>query len=366
MTSMRMDSADTTQATGTGNLVILGGAGDVGRRLIRLVSAKDEWTVWAVSRRGQLAEGTRPNVKAIKLDVASPGAAGTLPKDAIFVNLTEATPLGMVAEILESGGTVLDTSATPDYVAGLIKAAAGKAGCLITGVGTAPGLSTLMGADLARDARVQTLRIGLELGMGRHYGQAAAEWFFRTLGEPYDDPVTGRAVFPGTNPWSFMFAGAKAPRVALDIGFPDTGIFPNERGGQVQHYLAVAPPFVTRLVAVAQWFGFGRWMAGHAQQLTRLLQRLPPIGPTSTRIAAVAFDREGNEIASHLFEGGDQADLTAAMVLLTIEAIGSGHVGQGRSNSIVDHLDLAQVPNGLRRYLPEMQTIDLNTRHSPN
>lgn len=307
-----------------------------------------------------------PNLVAITLDVARHGVARALPEDAIVVNLTEATPPGLIAKILARGGTVLDTSATPSYVDGLARAADGKSGRLVTGVGTAPGLSTLMGADLARDTRVRTLRIGLELGMGRHYGQAAAEWFFRALGQPYDDPATGRSTVPGTNPWRFSFARNEAPRLAINIGFPDAGIFPDGREDRVHHYVAVDPPFVTRLFAVAQRLGLERWIARHSPRLTKLSQWLPKIGPTRTRIAAVAFDRDGKEIASHLFEGGDQADLTGAMILLTVEAIRSGDARQIGGSSIVNHLDFAQALTGLRRHFPETKSIDTNTRQKPN
>ena len=281
------------------NLVILGGSGDVGSRLVRLLSDHQEWKVWAVSRRNRAVETAHENVVYTALDVARPDAAHSLPDDAMVVNLTEATPPGLVAEILARGGTVLDTSATPSYVHALIRAADGTNGCLVTGVGTAPGLSTLMAAALASDKRVETLRIGVELGMGRHYGQAAAEWFFRTLGQPYDDPATGRSILPGTNPWKFSFAQNEAPRMALDVAFPDKGIFPNGREGCVRHYLAGDPPLVTRFFAVSKWLGLGRWMAGHSLRLAEFSHWLPPIGPIRTRMAAVAFDHDGGHNHPH-------------------------------------------------------------------
>ena len=361
MTRLRIDSTRTTRATEVRNLVILGGSGDVGQRLIRLFSANGEWKIWAVSRRRRPADSAHPNLVAMTLDVAHHGVARALPEDAIVINLTEATPPRLVAEILTRGGTFLDTSATPNYVDGLAKAADGKSGRLVTGVGTVPGLSTLMGADLTRDAQVRTVRIGLELGMGRHYGQAAAEWIFRTLGQPYDDPATGRSILPGTNPWRFSFAQNEAPRMALDVAFPDKGIFPNGRGGCVRHYLAGDPPLVTRFFTVSKWLGLGRWMAGHSLRLAEFSHWLPPIGPIRTRMAAVAFDGDDNEIGSHLFEGGDQADLTAAMILLVVEAVRTGDVHQTGGISIVDHLELAQALNGLRRHFPDVQTSHTTT-----
>ena len=108
------------------NLVILGGSGDVGSRLVRLLSDHQEWKVWAVSRRNRAVETAHENVVYTALDVARPDAAHSLPDDAMVVNLTEATPPGLVAEILARGGTVLDTSATPSYVHALIRAADGS------------------------------------------------------------------------------------------------------------------------------------------------------------------------------------------------------------------------------------------------
>ena len=267
-----------------GNLVILGGSGDVGSRLVRLLSDHQEWKVWAVSRRSRAVETTLKNVVYSALDVARPGAAKSLPEDAIVVNLPEATPPELVAERLARSETVLDTSATPRYVDALIRAAAGTNGCLVTGVGMAPGLSTLMAADLASNERVETLRIGLELGMGRHYGQAAAEWFFRALGLPYDDPFTGRSVVPGEKPWRFNFTRNEAPRLALDVAFPDEGIRPSGGEVRVHHYLAVDPPFVTRLFAVAQRLGLGRWMSEHSRRLIKLSEWLPQFGQFRIRL----------------------------------------------------------------------------------
>lgn len=322
------------------------------------------WEVWAVSRRAHLSGREFANARTLNLDLAGPEAAGVLPRGGIFVNLTEATPPELVAEILSKGGTVLDTSATPEYVDALVRVAVGKVGLLISGVGTAPGISTLIGADLARDRRVRALDVGLELGMGRHYGPAASEWFFRTLGTSYGDPGSGRAVKPGMNLRRFVFEPTKAPRTALDIGFPDVPMFPAGREGQVRYYLAVDPPFVTRLVAVALWLGLGPWIARHAKVLAKRLQRLPEIGHSGSRIVVAAFDHNNKQIASHLFEGGDQADLTAAMILLTIDSVWSGGAEQGGAQSIVNYLDLEQALRGLQRHFSD-GTITMDGKKYP-
>lgn len=88
------------------NLVILGGSRDIGSRLIRLLYNHDEWKVWAVSRRSRAVETTHENVVYTTLDVSRPGAANFPPEGAIVVNLTEATPPGLVAKILARRGTV--------------------------------------------------------------------------------------------------------------------------------------------------------------------------------------------------------------------------------------------------------------------
>lgn len=353
------EDAQIASVTGARSVVILGGTGDVGRRLIPMLATVGPWEIWAVSRRDHLTGPELSNARTLNLDLAGPEAARVLPRGAIFVNLTEATPPGLVAEILSKGDTVLDTSATPEYVDALVRVAVGKAGLLIPGVGTAPGLCTLLGADLARDRRVRALDVGLELGMGRHYGPAASEWFFRTLGASYRDPGSGRTVKPGMNLRRFVFAPTEAPRTALDIGFPDIAIFPAGREGQVRYYLAVDPPIVTRLVAVALWLGLGPWIARHARLLAKQSQRLPKIGHSGTRIVVAAFDHNNKQIESHLFEGGDQADLTAAMVLLTIDSVCSGGDEQGGAQSIMNYLDLEQALRGLQRRFPD-GTITMN------
>ena len=107
-------------------------------------------------------------------------------------------------------------------------------------------------------------------------------------------------------------------------------------------------------------------MSEHSRRLTKLSEWLPQFGQLRTRIAAVAFDRDGKEIAANLFEGGDQADLTAAMILVTLDAMRFGDARQAGANSIVDHLDLEQALSGLRRHLAGGAAIHTNAWQRPN
>lgn len=257
----------------------MGGTGDVGRRVVPLLLDHTDCPITLASRQGG-ADADR--VRQIQLDVRAPEAAGQITPGATVINLTEATPPAVAAEIVRKGGVFLDTSADPDYVAALDEAmaAAGGPGTGVLCVGTAPGLSTLMAAHVARSGAVMSVEFGIELGMGRHYGPAATEWFFRAIGKTYqvNDPHGQHSQLPGTERRRFAFADRERSRLALGIGFPHRGIQSAGKVLAVHSYLAVSPTLVTHAVAFLLRLGLGAALARRARSLTRLMLALPALG----------------------------------------------------------------------------------------
>ncbi|MFT6658961.1 hypothetical protein [Maritalea sp.] len=345
------------------DFVLIGGTGDVGHRLTRLLLEHTNSSITIVSRSGN--KDTNQNsarVTYTALDVKGPNVADALPHKAVVINLTEATPPEFAAQIVQRGGSFLDSSATPDYVSSLAQAigAADGTGTGVLCVGTAPGLSTLMAADLAATNGVVGMEIGLELGMGRHYGPAATEWFFRALGEAYAVRNNDRieTVRPGQVHRRFVFGQHEPARQALGIGFPGQGIFGSSlpsQGQAVQTFLAVDPPYVTRSLGMLLGLGLGPWMAQRARGLTRLMMRLPGLGASRTRIVAAAQMANEQPSSSHHFTGGDQAELTAAMLLITASSIDGTLSGKNGLTTISDHLTLGKALAQLHVILPDME-----------
>ena len=340
-----------------GTVVLIGGTGDVGGRQVRLLFAYTAARILLVSRSG-VVSGDR--VEALRLDIAGKDAAGKLPPGATVVNLTEATPRSVAAEVVRNGGSFLETSASPDYLKALRQdvLVAGGTGTAILCVGAAPGLSTLMAAELLRDTEAEKVDIGLELGMGRHYGQAATEWSIGSLSFPYRLSGSGNAfVAPGALRRSFAFGRGCRARPALGIGLAVDGFADGSGSGPaalVRTFLAIDPPFVTRAVGLLLRLGLGPVLSRRKRGVTRALRRLPELGQARTRIVVEVRDPDGSVVASRHVSAGDQAEVTAAMILATIRALSAADRPMPGLSSIVDHLTFAGALNDLRLLLPGM------------
>ncbi|WP_233417298.1 hypothetical protein [Halovulum marinum] len=337
--------------------MLIGGSGDVGRRLVPLLLDHMSDSILVVSRAGNAPDD---RAKALRLDIADADAAAGLPPGATVVNLSEATPPSIAAHIVRTGGRFLESSASPDYVQAITRAAVatGGPGMAVVCTGTAPGLSTLMAAEIAQMKGCATIDIGLELGMGRHYGAAATEWSIGAVGTVYRlSGVTGTMVRPGDMRRSFAFQRTGRERPALGIGFPQQGIA--GRSGtsstvRARTFLAFDPPHVTRLVWLLLRLGLGPALMRRKHGLTRILMRLPSLGRTCTRIEVEAQGPDGGVLASRHLTAGDQAEVTAAMILATIRAIHSEEAPLSGATTIVDHLTLSGALDALRGLLPEM------------
>lgn len=352
-----MSSSGDQARTNPGPVVLIGGSGDVGRRLVALLPDEAGADIRVVSRRGQAPDD---RVTPLKLDITAADAAAWLPEGATVVNLTEATPPSIAAHVVRTGGLFLETSASPEYVSAIEQAMAqaGGPGTGVVCVGAAPGISTLLAADVAKADGCATVDIGIELGMGRHYGVAATEWSIGALGAPYRvSDADSTAIQPGELVQSFAFERTGRARFAFGIGFARQGIAPPPDARapvSVRAFLAFDPPVATRLVWLLLRLGLGPALARNKRGLARNLMRLPSMGRTNSRIVAEARGADGGVLASRHFAAGDQAEVTAAMILATIRAIYQAATPPHGATTIADHLTLSGAIESLRHILPGM------------
>ena len=338
-----------------GTVVLIGGTGDVGGRLVRLLLDHTSARILLVSRSGV---GSGDRVEALRLDIAGKDVTGKLPLCATVINLTEATPPTIAVEVVRKGGNFLETSASPDYVQVLRREVTGVGGpgTAVTCVGAAPGLSTLMTAELVRAKEAVAVDIGLELSMGRHYGRAATEWFVDALGRPYW--LSGRGntlVWPGELRRTFAFVRGTRARPALGIGSAADGIAEcrgSARPLRVRTFVAIDPPFVTRAVGTLLRLGLGPALALRKRGVTRVLRRLPELGQAHARIAVEVQNPDGSVAASRHVAAGDQAEVTAAMVFATIRVLSAADRPMPGVTTIVDLLTFAEALEALRHLLP--------------
>lgn len=337
---------------------LIGGTGDVGRRVVRLLLENSDSQIFLISRRGG---NDSARTKHLAFDVQRDHAIFPVPRNSIVVNLTEATPHHLAARIVREGSTLLDTSATPDYVSKLCRAIrqTGGLGAAILSVGTAPGLTTLMASDIAQTKRVSSIDIGMELSLGRHYGLSATEWFFRTIGTRY--PISSkdktRFTYPGVLRRKISFGKSEQARLAIGVGFSELGMnkFCKEtRAVGFRTFCALEPQVATLVLWSLLKLGLGPFFARNSIALAKLAMRLPAIGDMRVRIVAEGTDINEIPVTSRGLEAGDQAEVTAAIIFATINAIKTSRRPLVGLTTISQHLDFSTAVSEISRLLPSM------------
>lgn len=336
-------------------VVLLGGTGDVGARLAGLLVKNTNLNVIIASRTGSASFSETEAMKQIKLDVGSESAIAEIPLGATVVNLTEATPPSFVERLLQNNCLFLDCSATPEYVDSLENVMTrNRSGNGIICVGTAPGLSTLMANTVAQYTDVSTLHIGIQLGMGRHFGKAATTWFYKSLGQPFSISPDMYAQ-PGKIKRTFSFGEPPKSLPAIGIGFPKQGVVADiGHFAAIQSYLAIDPPYMTRLVSIMLSAGLGSTLQRYAEKLAEITLRLPNMGGNGTKISVVGLNAQAKIVRELNFQGGDQADITAAVLLCTLVKARQNDCTTNSASTITDHLSLPEALTGIRKLLPKM------------
>lgn len=343
-------------------VILLGGAGDVGTRLVRLLFDQTNAVVTTVSRRARQDVG-QMNSRLLHMSYDLSGDGNPIKSaKAIVVNLTEATTPTLARQVIESGGWFLETSASPGYLRAMTDglAQAIGPGTAIMCVGAAPGLTNLLAAEITDKApETAQIDIGVEMGMGRHYGVAGTEWFLRTAGQAYPVIIdhTLQNVAPGDLKRRIAFGEGGPLRLAIGYGFAEQVVIAESSARNlktVRSFVALDPPWLTRMLSILISTGLGPAIGSNAPKFTRWLRRAPVLGRTRSRLVVEGFDNEGQLTGQVRLETGDQAEATAAMIFATVQSVleHRGTSSHGKT-TIVDHLCLEMALGVLRRVLPE-------------
>lgn len=305
---------------------VLGGSGDVGRRLAAILRVNTGRSIVLCGRNWQKADDIAREIggRAIgrSLDVSVESAVLQIPPGSSVVNLTEATHPKIAETTIRTGGVFIESAATPSYVH-LIAEAANVTGdgLVVVNAGLMPGLSTVLAHALGRNLKdVTTIDIVIEIGMRRHYGKAATLWTIKSLDRPYDVLIDGASqkIRPGFLRRNVAFEEDRASRLAL--GFPFSVQLDEVDSGvkAVRSFLAIDPPWMTRLVAIALRLGLGKCLSNADGRVDRFIRKLPASGHAKTRLIVEGLDCNDKPVASVQVSSGDQADMTANLLAETL------------------------------------------------
>ncbi|MEW5739432.1 MAG: hypothetical protein AB1938_10925 [Myxococcota bacterium] len=159
-------------------VVVLGGTGYLGSRVVRALSAVPGLEVVAASRRGP-----------VPVDVTRPETYGVLERSQLVVDLTDATstpPDGVIHWCLERGLTVIEATSDAPCVERLHRdfAAKGLPGRLVLGGGIFTGVSNLLGRAVATRCGAKRLTLGISSSPFSGAGGGTIELMVRALGVP--------------------------------------------------------------------------------------------------------------------------------------------------------------------------------------
>lgn len=311
-------------------VVVLGGSGDVGRRLAgRLSGFWQGPLILAGRREGSLRSTARQIGERVEIRVIDAGMdddAKQLPGDAVVVSLTEAATPGFVRTCLDRGAIYIDSSATQGYTAALAEVGNEQSGGgrLILYAGLMPGLSNaLADAMVAGFPGIARLDIIVQLGLGRHHGTAATEWTFREAGRDYETWSAGRPlkVRPGALSRGYRYRGKGRTYRAVGFGSIDQLVAGRRNRLRDCHtFLTFDTRTASALFATALKLGFGPLMGHHARAIASALGRLPAFGTVGTHICLRGYNGNGEQLVRWELAAGDQADITAVMLAETVRA----------------------------------------------
>lgn len=311
-------------------ICLLGGYGDVGLRLARLLHSRSEVQIILAGRNGAYATSAANRIgsrcEGMALDIKQANAYKQLKNMTLCINLTEATPPVLAATLVANGIHFIDSSASPDYVE-LLKKAIKKIdnpqAAAVLEAGLAPGLTNLLAKRLYQD-NPDTRRIDvlIEMGMGVHHGFAATEWTVKALGQTYPIKINGQWQQIRTGELSRTFDIDNENIYAIGFAFSDQqSIASSHNLDSARTFLAVSPSWMTHLLGKLCHPTFSAFINRHVALLTRWMLKMPTMGGMGTRLIVEAYDDNDNILASKYISGGPQADLTAAVLADTALAI---------------------------------------------
>jgi NAD(P)-dependent dehydrogenase (short-subunit alcohol dehydrogenase family) len=216
------------EVRGTNRALVIGASGVVGALTVRAFEAAG-WVVRSGARR--------PRPGQIEIDVGRVDSiAAAVHEHELVVNTAPHPELLVERHVLEHGGTVINVSDLPAAAARSLRAVAGGArGTVVVNAGLAPGVTTIVAADLlSRHPDASELEIVFTLSRAVPRGTASADFIHR-----------GLTVVPRHRTTRIALPEPFGERQCLGFGESDAGWLGGIAEGRiVRQYVCIAEPAV--------------------------------------------------------------------------------------------------------------------------
>ncbi len=309
-------------AVAEGSALIVGGTGAIGHHVARLLADTGR-DVLVSSRDGDRAAATAqqiPGASPVMIDTAN--GHPELPTGVSLV--VDCTGTGQIAVALaaaSAGADLIDISATTTHlsaIADLDHVFAQANSRAVTGVGLAPGLSTLLAKAVHNPERPEPITINGILDTRDEHGPGSAAFTMGKIGTDFRDPTTGATVR--------NFTGVHRPSLPAGFGklfvaradFPDQQTLTRALGVPVTTNYGFTSAITTLAVTAATR------IPGAGTLLGRIAQMTPR--PTGTEPWLITAE---TPLRRAWASGIGQAIGTAVLVQLAADRLAEGNLSPG-------------------------------------
>lgn len=318
----------------TDNILIVGGYGEVGRRLASQLETARPNRVVVAGRHPDQARG----VPARQIDVNDPASIERALEgiDVVVACVTQPEPHLLRAAIHHG---IAYTSIAPPWIPWSetepLRMQARRTGArIILAGGVEPGItSVLVRAAADRIGQIDAIETALLLGLGDAYGADSLAFIFKEIGQPYSIVIEGQpqSSYAFERSKLVAFPEPVGRRRAYTMPFRDQLYYPATLGAKTAiSRIAIDPPWLAQVVSGLLRVGLRRILqrGGGRGAVRGLIEKLRRRYAARDHWALVVDVRGGDRTIRTTLIGRQQAEATAVGVGAIVEALWAREVAE--------------------------------------
>jgi len=309
-------------AVAEGSTLIIGGTGAIGHHVARLL-ADTGHDVLVSSRDGDRAAATArqiPGASPVVIDTAN-GHLDLPTEVSLVVDCTGTGQVAVALAAASAGADLIDISATTTHlsaIADLDQVFAKANSRAATGVGLAPGLSTLLARAVHDPERPEPITINGILDTRDEHGPGSAAFTMGKIGTDFRDPTTGAMVRNFTDLHRPSLPAGFGKLLVARADFPDQQTLTRALGVPVITNYGFTSAVTTLAVTAATRIPGAGTLLGRIAQMTSR--------PTGTGPWLITAETPRRRVWA---SGIGQAIGTAALVRLAADRLTEGNLSPG-------------------------------------
>ena len=312
------------------NVLVVGGYGEVGRRVAAHLLQDPSRSVTLAGRRLAAAEALAAQLGKrafpLQLNTNDPTSVReALASRPLVINCVDLQELHLVSESIQQGLTLIDATASYGFwqrVFALSEQAKRRGARVLLGAGLIPGVSNVM-AKAAKDelGSLNEVVTGTLLNPFDAHGKAALTYTLSEAGQNYQFPDSAHPERSFVDSRVIDFGGAVGPLKAYRFPFPSQFFYQATLGTTASSWLALEPAWTASLLSATVRLGAQAlvkrpWFTALTHRATSRLAGLS--GETRFALAVEAY---GEGTRRYRLEGQQQSDATAVSLVAMIEQL---------------------------------------------